>query len=310
MKDTIPGGVTAFLKAHKNDVEIEGFRKAMLNDGIAWVKFLRYLEDSLESSADELYEYSIAQKLIEFRKENNDYLGESFSPIVAYGRNAALPHYQYSSRKKVKVERKSFLMVDSGAHYPYGTTDTTRTIVCGRITKEQRGDFTRVLKGMINLSRALFILGTRGASLDILARGEVMRGGKVYMHGTGHGIGHNLCVHEGPQSIRMEENPVAIAPGMILSNEPAVYKEGEYGIRTENTLLCKEMFCNNKECFYGFETISFVPLDLRAVDVGMLSRDEIKWINGYHREVYKKLSPFLDESLKRWLSEKTSDIGD
>lgn len=308
VKDVIPGGVTAFVKARKNNVEIDGFRKAMINDGVAWVKLIKYLEDSFISSSDDLYEHSVAEKLIEFRRENLDYLGESFAPIVAYGKNAALPHYSFTNT--VKVMKKGLLLVDSGAHYPYGTTDTTRTIVCGEITEEQKRDFTFVLKGMINLSRAVFIPGTRGSSLDILARGEVMRGGKVYMHGTGHGIGHNLCVHEGPQSIRMEDNPVAISPGMILSNEPAVYQEGKYGIRIENTLLCKELFDNEKGSFYGFETISFIPLDMKAVDIEMLSGDEVDWINRYHRDVYEKLSPYLDESLQDWLSKKTSNICD
>ena len=201
-----------------------------------------------------------------------------------------------------------FLLVDTGGQYINGTTDTTRTFMLGELTEEQIKDYTLVLKGMVNLSRARFIKGTRGASLDILARGPVFSAGKLYSHGTGHGIGHNLCVHEGPQSIRMEENPVVLEPGMVISNEPAIYEEGRYGIRIENTILCKKWTENKFGEFYEFETLTFVPIETRCIDISLLGNEEKEWLNSYHSLVYTKLSPLLTEEERLWLAGKTLQL--
>jgi len=308
ISDPIRGGVTGSVKAVKNSTEIDGFRKAMLYDGVAWVKFWIYLEEELGRGAQNITEEVLANKIGEIRGEYSQYKGESFSPIVAFGQNGALPHYSPFGNGPVKVGRDSFLLVDTGAQYPFGTTDTTRTFALGNLTQEQKRDYTLVLKGMINLSMARFIKGTRGASLDFLARGAVSSAAKIYTHGTGHGIGHNLCVHEGPQSIRMEENPVALEPGMVISNEPAIYEEGSYGIRIENAILCKKWVENKYGEFYEFETLTMVPIDLTPVDKELLGTKEIQWINNYHSDLYKKLSVLLNDRERVWLAGKTANI--
>ena len=304
--DNIRGGAVGALKAIKNEVEMNGFRKAMLEDGVAWVKFWMYLEEQLQVNDIEITEHSLADKMIKIRSESSNYMGESFAPIVAWGSNAALPHYSPSAVGSAGIEKKGFILVDTGAHYIFGTTDTTRTISLGNLTPGQKIDYTLVLKGMINLSRAIFPKGTRGSSLDFLARGPICTTHKYYMHGTGHGVGHFLCVHEGPQSIRMEENPVTIEPGMITSNEPAVYIKDEYGIRTENLILCKEDKVNESGVFYSFETLTLVPVDLSAIDKRFLNEEDVSWLQNYHNKVYRQLSPYLNNSQKEWLRIKTS----
>lgn len=306
--DPIRGGVTGSLKAVKNSAEIEGFKKAMLYDAVAWVKFWIYLEEELGRGSQNLTEEILANKIGEIRGEYSEYKGESFSPIVAFGENGALPHYSPFGNGPVKVVGDGFLLVDTGAHYPFGTTDTTRTFAIGNLTQEQRKDYTLVLKGMINLSMARFIKGTRGASLDFLARGAVSSAAKIYTHGTGHGIGHNLCVHEGPQSIRMEENPVALEPGMVISNEPAIYEEGSYGIRIENTILCKKWVENKYGEFYEFETLTIVPIDLTPVDKQLLGPEATQWLNSYQSFIYEKLSVMLNQKERDWLAVKTLNI--
>ncbi len=273
ISDPTVGGTLAMMKAIKNEVEIEGFRKAYAQDAIAWEKIIAYIQ---EHKNDGINEFQISQKLIEYRSECPDYLGESFEPIVAYGPNAALPHYSATSPEDASVIRpEGFLLIDTGAHYTFGTTDTTRTIPLGPITEEMRDDYTRVLKGMLDMTMAKFIKGMRGCLLDIIARGPIINSGKMYWHGTCHGIGHNLCVHEGPQSIRMEENPVAMAAGMVISNEPAVYVPGQYGIRHENTLLTVPFVANEYGEFFGFETLTDVPIERSAINFDLLTRDEI-----------------------------------
>ncbi|MBO7763515.1 MAG: M24 family metallopeptidase, partial [Bacteroidales bacterium] len=222
-------------------------------------------------------EYQVAQKLISFRKESPDYRGESFEPIVAYGANGALPHYSATEENCALISKRGFLLIDSGAQYLYGTTDTTRTIPMGPLTEEEKRDYTAVLKGMVDLSMAKFPKGTRGAQLDILARGPVFALGKRYLHGTGHGIGHNLCVHEGPQSIRMEENPVMLQQGMVMSNEPAVYVEGSHGIRIENTIVVAPWITSDTD-YYQFETITKIPISSEPVIASMLSDQEKEWL--------------------------------
>lgn len=307
--DSLLGGVVGSLKAVKNQVEIDGFKRAMLMDAIAWVKFWIFIEENIANYSSKLTEHLLADKIASFRSQCADYRGESFSPIVAYGKNGAMPHYSPSASRPINIEKENFLLVDTGAHYLYGTTDTTRTFALGKLSNEQRLDYTMVLKGMINLSLAKFPKGTRGASLDILARGPIFSIGKMYMHGTGHGIGHNLCVHEGPQSIRMEENPVTIEPGMIISNEPAIYEQDRYGIRIENVLLCKRWKETPFGEFYNFETLTMIPIDRDGIDISILGAAELEWLNNYHQEVFEKLSPKLNESEQRWLAKKTSYIG-
>lgn len=282
MADTAPGGTINYMKAIKNPIELDGFRKAYAEDSKAWNKILAYIKENItDKSAAEyekapLTEYDIMQKLVEFRSECPDYKGESFEPIVAYGANAALPHYSATSPEDAAViMQKGFLLIDSGGQYSYGTTDTTRTIPVGPLTQEEREDYTAVLKGMIDLALAKFPKGTRGCQLDILARGPVYQMGKVYLHGTGHGIGHYLCVHEGPQSIRMEENPVTLAPGMVMSDEPAVYVEGSHGIRHENTIAVTTW---KEGGYYQFETLTKVPIDKEPIIPEMLSDQEKEWL--------------------------------
>lgn len=304
--DQIRGGAVTMLKAVKNRVEQEGFRKAMIQDGIAWVKTLRTIEEKLDSE-EIITEKEVAKLFSDFRSLTPLYKGESFAPIVAFGPNAALPHYSPSS-DDVIISKEGFLLMDTGGQYLCGTTDTTRTIAVGNLTYEQRRDYTLILKGMINLSKAKFLKGTRGAQLDFLARGPISSCGKIYMHGTGHGIGHYLCVHEGPQSIRMEENPVAIEPGMVVSNEPAVYQPGEYGIRIENVILCQKWMEGESGVFNEFETLTFVPIDTKPLLKELLCDEDIKWLNDYHSVVYEKLSPFLERSEAEWLSDRCKEI--
>ena len=307
ISDLSRGGIIASLKAIKNEVEIDGFKKAMLNDGIAWVKLIIYIDKELESGNKYLSEKLIADKFAKLRGESPDYRGESFAPIVAFGKNAALPHYSISE-EPVYISKSGFLLMDTGGQYKYGTTDSTRTIPLGPLTLEQKIDYSQVLKGMIALSMAKFPKGTRGSQLDILARGPVCSVAKLYLHGTGHGIGHYLCVHEGPQSIRMEENPVTIEPGMVLSNEPAIYEEGSYGIRIENTILCKEWIESRHGKFYQFETLTFIPIDTAAIEPKALGGDYIEWLNMYNSSVYEKLSPYLSVEERNWLANKTAGL--
>jgi Xaa-Pro aminopeptidase len=303
IEDPTLGGTINYFKSIKNNWEKEGFRKAFMEDGKAWCKLLKYIDDSLASSQP-INEWTIGEKLIEFRKESPDYKGESFEPIVAFGKAAALPHYSATEESAQTIGNNNFLLMDTGAHYPYGTTDTTRTIPIGTLTEQQKRHYTLVLKGMIALSMAKFPQGTRGSQLDILARGPLFSDGVMYFHGTGHGIGHYLCVHEGPQSIRMEENPVALAQGMVISNEPAVYIPDQYGIRTENVILVKECEYNSFNTFLNFETLTLVPVDLSCVLPNLLSQSEKDWINSYNMHVCNTIAPYLDMETAQWLSNK------
>src|SRR5574344_11328 len=299
--DTCKGSIVNMLKAIKNECEISGYRKAFLKDGIAWCKFLKYIDDSLKSGK-ELDEYSLGLKLIEFRKECEDYRGESFEPIIAFGKGAALPHYSATANNSAKIGTNNFLLMDTGAHYWFGTTDTTRTIPIGTITETQKRHYTLVLKGMIDLARAKFPKNTRGSQLDILARGPLFNEALMYFHGTCHGIGHYLCVHEGPQSIRMEENPVTISPGMIMSDEPAIYFEGEYGIRTENVILVKNWKKNNMNEFYEFETMTLVPIATSCIIKELLTKEENDWVENYNKNLRTSLAPYLSPEENDWLA--------
>lgn len=284
LPDPTTGGTLNLMKAKKNSVELDGFRRACAEDAKAWKKLLEYLRVNIVEKDPQKYilnpltEYDIAEKLIEFRKESEDYRGESFEPIVAYAANGALPHYTATKESCSVIRQRGFLLIDSGAQYTYGTTDTTRTIPMGPLTQEEMEDYTAVLKGMTDLSMARFPQGTRGAQLDILARGPLFSRGKKYLHGTGHGIGHYLCVHEGPQSIRMEENPVHLYPGMVLSNEPAVYVEGSHGIRIENTIVVSPWKVGDDGEYYEFETITQIPISTDPVVWSRLSEEEKQWL--------------------------------
>ena len=280
--DPTPGGTLNMMKAIKNSVEIEGYRCAFIEDARALIKVIDWVKEHVDSG---ITEYDVAMKLIEVRSECPDYLGESFPAIVGFGANAALPHYVPTEESSAVIRPEGFLLIDTGAQYTYGTTDTTRTIPLGPLTQVQRDDYTVALKGMIDLSMAVFYKGMRGCLLDILARGPVMKAGRMYWHGTQHGIGHNLCVHEGPQSVRMEENPVPLAEGMVMSNEPALYVEGEYGIRHENAVLVVSHQKNVYGEFLAFETLTVTPIDLSPVNFDLLDSAEKAWIEEFNRRV-------------------------
>ncbi|MDR0724907.1 MAG: aminopeptidase P family protein, partial [Prevotellaceae bacterium] len=296
----------AFRKAVKNKVELDGFRNCMITDGIAMVRFLKWLNDNFGKTR--ITETVAAGKLEEFRKQGNNFKGLSFSTISAYGANGALPHYSPSKDSDVEIGAEAFYLVDSGAQYLTGTTDLTRTLHFGNPSDEEKEDYTLTLKGMINLSMAVFPAGTRGAQLDILARQFLWEKGKNFLHGTGHGVGHYLNVHEGPQSIRSEENPVALCPGMVTSNEPAIYVEGKYGIRIENLIACKSHTVTGFGDFYAFETLTVCPIEMRSINISMMSKDEIKWLNDYHQWVYDSLSPYLEDEEVEYLKTVTAAI--
>ena len=294
------------LKAIRNEQEIAGIHHAMQRDGVALVKFLKWLEASVLSGKET--ELSVDRKLHEFRAAQPLYMGESFDTIAGYKEHGAIVHYSATEESDVTLQSKGFLLLDSGAQYLDGTTDITRTIALGELTEEEKTDYTLILKGHIALAMAKFPAGTRGAQLDVLARMPIWSHGMNFLHGTGHGVGHFLSVHEGPQSIRMNENPIVLQPGMVTSNEPGVYKAGSHGIRTENlTLVCKD-----KEGMFGeyfkFETITLCPICKKGIIKEMLTTEEVKWFNDYHRTVYEKLSPSLNEEEKKRLLEATKAI--
>ena len=296
----------ALLKAIRNEQEIAGIHAAMQRDGVALVKFLKWLEEAVPSGKET--ELSVDRKLHEFRAAQPLYMGESFDTIAGYKEHGAIVHYSATPESDVPLQPKGFLLLDSGAQYLDGTTDITRTIALGELTEEEKTDYTLILKGHIALAMAKFPVGTRGAQLDVLARMPIWKYGMNFLHGTGHGVGHFLSVHEGPQSIRMNENPVVLQPGMVTSNEPGVYKAGSHGIRTENlTLVCKD-----KEGMFGdylkFETITLCPICKKGIVKEMLTNEEIEWLNNYHQIVYEKLSPNLNEEEKVWLQEATASI--
>ena len=295
------------LKAVKNEVERNGLRNAMTRDGVALVKFQMWLEESMKAGKP-VTEMGIADKLRELRSEQSLYIGESFDTIAGYGAHGAIVHYEATADTDVQLQPKGFVLIDSGAQYLDGTTDITRTIALGQLTDEERTDYTLVLKGNIDLAMAVFPEGTRGDQLDALARMPLWRRQMNYLHGTGHGVGSFLNVHEGPQSIRMEHNPVALAAGMLTSDEPGIYKDGSHGIRTENLLLTVPAGDGMFGRYLKFEAVTLCPIDTTPIKKELLNGDEIDWLNQYHRMVYDKLSPHLDEAECRWLAEATRAI--
>lgn len=306
---TIIEGISpaAHLKSIKNETEINGFRKAVVKDGIALVRFYSWLESQMEAG-EKVTEISLAEKLTAFRAEQPQYIMDSFETIAGYAAHGAIVHYSATPETDATLRPDGLLLIDSGAQYLDGTTDITRTIALGEPTEQMKKDFTRVLKGTISLAKSKFPAGTRGSQIDLLARKALWDAGINYLHGTGHGIGHCLNVHEGPQSIRMEENPVVLKPGMVISDEPAMYRTGEYGIRTENMILTREDSETEFGKFLGFETLTLCPIDTRLIIPSMLSVRERAWLNKYHQMVYDKLSPELDETEKAWLKNKTAEI--
>lgn len=295
------------LKSIKNETEIEGFRKAVTKDGVALTRFFKWLEEEI-AAGNKVTEISASDKLTALRAEQPQYIMDSFSTICGYAEHGAIVHYEATPETDVPLKPKSLLLIDSGAQYLDGTTDITRTIALGEPTEAMMKDYTRVLKGTISLDKCKFPVGTRGSQLDILARKALWDAGINYLHGTGHGIGHCLNVHEGPQSIRMEENAVPLKPGMVISDEPAMYRTGEYGIRTENMILTREDSETEFGKFLSFETLTLCYIDTRLILIPMLSVRERAWLNKYHQMVYDKISPFLNDDEKAWLKEKTTEL--
>ena len=297
-------------KSVKNGVEIRGMKKAALMDGIAMTRFFIWLDGQMrlvKKGKTEVSEIDAAEKLRQLRKEAGA-LDESFGTISAYGQNAALPHYSATENSFSYLKPHGLYLVDSGGQYPYGTTDITRTIPLGRLGKEERRGYTLVLKGMIALSRAIFPKGSRGTNLDALAREALWQSRMDYGHGTGHGVGHRLCVHEGPQAIRHNWVDCPLLPGMITSNEPGLYVEGRYGIRHENLVLCKEAGKNSFGEWLCFETVTYVHIDTSAIDRKLLTKQEINWLNSYNRGVLAKLSRHLDRDERKWLAKRCRPI--
>ncbi len=296
----------ALLKAVRNEQEIIGIHAAMQRDGIALVRFLKWLEEAVPTGRET--EISVDRKLHEFRAAQPLYMGESFDTIAGYKEHGAIVHYEATPETDVALKPEGFLLLDSGAQYLDGTTDITRTIALGNLTEEEKLDYTLILKGHIALAMAVFPEGTRGAQLDVLARMPIWQQHMNYLHGTGHGVGHFLNVHEGPQSIRMNENPIPLQPGMITSNEPGVYKAGSHGIRTENLVLTvpagEGMFGN----YLKFETITLCPICRKGIIKELLTAEEIKWLNKYHQTVYEKLAPDLNNDEREWLKEACKAI--
>lgn len=298
----------AVLKACRNEAQIEGARTAMLQDGVAMVNAFFELDRRL-AAGGRITEIGVAGLLEKERSKQPGFLCLSFESIVGFADHGAIVHYTATAESDVALTPDNLLLVDSGATYLCGTTDITRTFSLGNPTVEQKTDFTLVLKGMIDLARAVFPVGTRGAQLDVLARAEMWRHGAAYLHGTGHGVGHCLNVHEGPQSIRMQENPVELRPGMLTSDEPGIYRAGKYGIRCENLILCVPAFTTDMGEFLKFETMTLYPFDATLVDASMLDHAEIEWFNWYQTRVYELLAPLLDSGEKRsWLASKCETI--
>ena len=295
------------LKAIKNETELNGFRAAVVRDGVALTKFYYWLETALHAG-EAITELDASRKLTALRSEQKYYLMDSFESISAYAAHGAIVHYAATPETNATLKPEGLYLLDSGAQYLDGTTDITRTIALGEPTEQMRKDFTRVLKGTISLAKSKFPEGTRGSQLDILARKALWDAGLNFLHGTGHGIGHCLNVHEGPQSIRMEENPTALEPGMVTSDEPGLYRAGEYGIRTENMIVTREDSETEFGRFLHMETLTLCYIDTRLVIVSMLSAREHIWLNKYHQEVYEKLSPFLTDDEREWLRAKTMEI--
>ncbi|MCH8321643.1 MAG: aminopeptidase P family protein [Proteobacteria bacterium] len=296
----------ALPKARKNGVELNGTRATHIRDGAAVANFLHWI--SLEAPKGQLDEMTARDKLLAFRKVNGDLLDLSFDTISAFGPNGAICHYKLTKESNLPIKPGSLYLVDSGGQYLDGTTDITRTVPIGEVGDEEKDRFTRVLKGHIALATAKFPKGTTGPELDSFARRPLWEVGLDYDHGTGHGVGCFLAVHEGPGRIAKVQNTIALEPGMIYSNEPGYYKAGEYGIRIENLIIVQEEKMNGEQDMLGFETLTFCPIDKRLVKTGIMTGGEINWLNDYHAEVWEKLNPLVAPQTRDWLKEATAPI--
>jgi len=288
------------MKSIKNHAEIEGFRRAMIRDGVAMVKFLHWLKPAVEAGKET--EISIDKKLTALRAEQDLYRGLSFDTIAAYGQHGAIVHYEATPETDVVLEPKGLLLLDSGAQYQDGTTDITRTIALGALTDEERLDYTLVLKGHIRLALTKFPDGISGTQIDALARYAMWQHGINFGHGTGHGVGSYLCVHEGPHQIRHTWKPAPLHAGMTVTNEPGIYRQGKHGVRIENTMLIVEAGETEFGKFLRLEPLTLCPIDLTPVVWELMTPEEITYINTYHKKVYDELSPFLTEEEKQWLT--------
>jgi len=296
----------ASMKAIKNEAEQEGFRAAMLRDGVAVVKFLAWLKPAVEAGGQT--EISLDERLTALRAEQPKFKGISFDTIVGYEEHGAIVHYEATPETDIPVEPHGLVLIDSGAQYLDGTTDITRTIALGEITEEQRRVYTLVLKGHIQLDMCRFPAGACGSQLDAIARVPMWREGYNYMHGTGHGVGSYLNVHEGPHQIRMEWRPAPLQAGMTVTNEPGIYLEGKFGVRIENTLLIVPAETTPFGDFLKFETLTLAPIDTTPIVFEMLSEEEHEWLNNYHHRVYESLKPYLTAVEQEWLRKATLPI--
>lgn len=294
------------MKAQKNDREIAGFRQAMLRDGVAMVKFLRWLKPAVEAGGQT--EISIDGKLTSLRAEQHLFRDISFDTIAGYQAHGAIVHYEATPETDVALKPEGLILIDSGAQYQDGTTDITRTIALGPVTDEMKHVYTLVLKGHIQLELAKFPDGASGTQLDALARECMWREGYNYLHGTGHGVGACLSVHEGPHQIRMEWKPTPLRAGMTVTDEPGLYLSGKFGVRIENTLLIKDYQTTEFGKFLQMESLTLCPIDLTPVDFSMLQPEEIEWLDTYHRDVFEKLSPYLEGEDLEWLREATRPV--
>ena len=303
IKAPVPGNL---MKAIKNETELEGFRTVMQRDGVAMVKFLYWLKNTV--GKEKLTEYSIGEKLRGFRAEGKNFVGESFGSIVGYKENGAQMHYSAKTEGSKEVTNDATILVDSGGQYLEGTTDITRTIALGTASAEFKEDCTLALKGMIQLSMVKFPRGTRGVQLDAVARMALWKEGKDYNHGTGHGVGSFMNVHEGPQNIRKDMNFQELLPGMVLSNEPGFYLENHYGIRHENLIAVRELETTDFGTFHDFETLTVCPFDRNVIAVELLTAPEKEWMDNYHQWCKEKLEKDLEGEVKDWFLEQVKPL--
>lgn len=298
--------ITTTLKAIKNKVEISNIEKSQVRDGVVMVKFIKWLRENI--GKEKITEISSTNKLSALRATAENSKGDSFESIAGYKDHAAMMHYSATEESNYELKEEGLFLLDSGGQYLDGTTDITRTFALGNLTDEEKKNYTLVLKGHIGLAKAKFLKGANGSTLDILARKPLWDEGLDYKCGTGHGVGFFLSVHEGPQGIRPYGNTVTLEPGMIITNEPGVYKEGKYGIRIENTLLVVKDRETESGEFYKFDTISYCPIDLNAVVVDMLTEEEKNWLNNYHKTVFEKLNSYLSKDEVEFLKQETREI--
>lgn len=292
------------LKAIKNEVELDGFRRAMVTDGVALVRFFRWLESAVTAGDKPITECDVMTRLRQFRQQGTNFVGESFGTIAGYQEHGAIVHYEAEPDSCFTLHNTGMLLLDSGGQYLDGTTDITRTIIFDEPSEQQKTDYTLVLKGHIAIALAQFPEGTRGNQLDVLARHQLWQQGLHYGHGTGHGVGHFLCVHEGPQNIRTDNNPTPLQPGMVMSDEPGLYRTGKWGIRIENLVAVTEGPTTEFAHFYRFETLTLYPYDKRLIDFAMLTGEEKQFIADYHKKVYDSLAPHLTKEEQAWLKDK------